>query len=344
MPSSKLETASAEKPKAFKDLLERPGVISAVEVVPPPYGTSEEETKQHIERISHEFGSLISSIDVILYPDLDPKEMGQDGTKKDFRVESIDSAEYAKLVRDNGVSAIPIPFRRSARVQIAQMDEQLAWVQSTYDAGLSNLVIVGGDMRVPDYDDLLKPYQIVEAVQKSSLPDLIIGGISIPTRGRRPREGEPFTYNENLEPAGLYQKQTTGMRFHPTQLIGENKNLIDVLGRYWTICEEHDVRPNPLIIGLTIMGNKRSAAFLEWLGVYFPEDDKRKISNHPKGMMEGSIEHSLDIYRDILEFAFKRNPEATIGFYVGGTAPKNIAASVEQFGRLEELAKQYSPS
>jgi 5,10-methylenetetrahydrofolate reductase len=329
---------SEEHPNGFKPMLTQPGILSAFEIVPPELGSSEEQVQDSTHTFFTKLGTTINSIDAFLLPDMDPNEVGSDGTTKSYRKPTLESSDFAKYLNSTSPvkqSAVTtIPFRRTVK-----SEDNAEWLQSIYYDGLSNIVFAGGHSRNVSYSGP-SPTEFVEIAYGLDLSDLVIGGLCIPTRGRILRNG----YTEpdlEREPRTLLKKQKAGMGMFVTQYIGEAENIIGVAERYIDLCNEQSFKPNPIIMGFSPVMGERNLNFLEWLGVYYPEEIKKNLFESDTGVVDRSIDNSVRIFEKMLNYVSSKINKIPIGFYVGGTAVKHLGASVELFGRLNEVARQY---
>lgn len=298
--------------------------------------------RKRAQDILQTMGSELHSIDALLLPELDPNEVGVDGTLWP-REHSIMPREYAEMLKAEGCPLEMVLHRRTVD---ASLEEQERWIQETFQMAYSNIIPVGGDSSQKQYPGP-NPLAFAERVMEYNAQGnthMFLGGICIPSRGREPRHDKPFEPDSTREPRKMLAKEKAGIAYHTTQILYETEHLEQTWRLYRHFCHQEGREVRRVLLGVAPMASRENCAFLEWLGVIILDDVKKDIFKSQKGMVDRSTDHLIPMLKRFLDWAYETTPNAKFGIYVECIHPKHLQATVDFFGRVRKELQGYESS
>lgn len=293
----------------------RPVVI--YEILPPRIvdGTIED----YVEKIS----TLLSQthIDAINIPEVHLEETrGKRPIEERLRAEP---REFGRLIQDSvGIEAI------INRVTVLEKEEaQREWFRSTYlDYGIENIVLVGGESGKITYPgpSVTESSRIIEDLNNKHELEIFCGGISLPSR--------------TVESKRMVRKSNSGIEFFTTQVLYDSDDICKMLGHYSELCRVNKLIPKRVLLSFAPISTKKNLDFLKWLGVEIPSETEAYLIEDNKETKGRSIEVSLGVLEDILNYISKHEIVIPIGFNVEHIMTYNFEHSVEL---LQKMSKRY---
>lgn len=293
----------------------RPVVI--YEILPPRIvdGTIED----YVEKIS----TLLSQthIDAINIPEVHLEETrGKRPIEDRVRAEP---REFGRLIQDSvGIEAI------INRVTVLEKEEsQREWFLSTYsDYGIENIVLVGGESGKITYPgpNVTESSRIIEDLNNKYEIEIFCGGITLPSR--------------KVESKRMVKKSNSGLDFFTTQVLYDSSDICKVLGHYSEVCKSDNLIPKRVLLSFAPISTKKNLDFLKWLGVEIPNETEAYLIEDNKETKGRSIEISLGVLEDILNYVSKNEIMVPIGLNVEHIMTYNFEHSVEL---LQKMSKRY---
>lgn len=293
----------------------RPVVI--YEILPPRIvdGTIED----YVEKIS----TLLSQthIDAINIPEVHLEETrGKRPIEERLRAEP---REFGRLIQDSvGIEAI------INRVTVLEKEEaQREWFRSTYlDYGIENIVLVGGESGKITYPgpSVTESSRIIEDLNNKHELEIFCGGISLPSR--------------TVESKRMVRKSNSGIEFFTTQVLYDSDDICKMLGHYSELCRVNKLIPKRVLLSFAPISTKKNLDFLKWLGVEIPSETEAYLIEDNKETKGRSIEVSLGVLEDILNYISKHEIVIPIGLNVEHIMTYNFEHSVEL---LQKMSKRY---
>jgi len=143
----------------------------------------------------------------------------------------------------------------------------------------------------------------------------------------------------------VYQKTCQGTSFFTSQVVYNADNAIWFLQDYAAFCKSNNTPPVRLIFTFAPFASKRTAVFMEWLGVEIPLGTKKRVLSRPCATtrVAESIGICLDIAKRILEAAQRTGCNVPLGFSVESVSKSKLEsrAAVQLFKYLRELLLTY---
>ena len=163
------------------------------------------------------------------------------------------------------------------------------------------------------------------AYRRQHHPSVEIGGVMIAERHRRAR----------TEHERMLRKVDEGCAFFISQAVYSSEATKDVLSDLTLACEQAGRPVPPVLVTLTPCGSPRTLAFIEWLGVYVPPWFRNELLGSAD-MLTTSVELCVDVFRDLREFAARK--QIPLGCNVESVSVRRdeIDASVELVERIAD--------
>lgn len=206
-------------------------------------------------------------------------------------------------------------------------EAQLAWLRETYHAyGVKNFVFVGGESSKATYPGITvgEAAKKVTVELKNDFPEILIGGIIIPTRKR--------------EVERILHKIENGIEFFTTQIIFEASAMKKLLRELSIACKKRNIKPKMIFLSFAPATTIKDIELLQWLGVAIPKKTVLQLTTGWIGMGWRSIAICNAILYDILQFVKAHNIEIPLGLNVEHVSRHNFELS---FLLLKELSANY---
>jgi len=302
----------------IKDKIKKPRrPVVVYEILPP------REVDVNLDSYAGSISSLLSQthIDAINIPEVrDELSRGKRPVKNFERAEP---RKFGKLLQDIvGVEAIV-----NRVIVHDKLEKQLNWITETFEKfEINNLIIVGGESSEisypgPKVDQALnKISQLFESENES----VFCGGISIPSRSK--------------ESVKLKSKSDNGAQFFTTQVLYDSSKIIKMIGHYQDLCNNANSYPRRLLISFAPVSSPKDIEFLQWLGVEIPRTTQEYLNARPGKMANRSLDVSIEVLNNILDFIIKNKINVPIGLNVEHIMSYNFQSSIEM---LQELARIY---
>ena len=291
--------------------------VVAYEILPP------REKDGTLNSYAETISSLLSQthIDAINIPEVHD-EIGR-GDRPIINQKRGEPREFGMLLQDIvGIEAI------INRVVVHEpYDEQIRWIDetnTTYE--IENMIIVGGESSKVDYPGptVNEMLQSISRGYNSNGGDIFCGGIAIPSR--------------KDESKNLIRKSEHGSEFFTTQVLYNAENIIKMINNYQSRCNELDMFPRRILLSFAPVSSQKNIEFLKWLGVEIPDDTERYLKGRPGSMTERSLDVTVEVLNEILDFITVNNLKVPVGLNVEHIMSYNFQSSVEM---LQELARIY---
>ena len=302
----------------IKDKIKRPRrPVVVYEILPP------REVDVSLDSYAGTISSLLSQthIDAINIPEVrDELSRGKRPVKNYKRAEP---REFGKLLQDIvGVEAIV------NRVVVHEiLEKQLNWIAETYERfEINNLIIVGGESSKLNYPGppVSQALGEINKLFRSEEKSIFCGGISIPSRSK--------------ESINLKKKSDNGAEFFTTQVLYDSSKITKMIGHYQKICNKAKTHPKRLLISFAPVSSSKDIEFLKWLGVEIPQATEDYLNARPGTMTNRSLDVSIEVLNNILDFIIKNKINVPIGLNVEHIMSYNFQSSIEM---LQELARIY---
>ena len=304
----------------LKDKIKKPRrPVVVYEILPP------REQDGTLNSYAETISSLLSQthIDAINVPEV-RDEADRSTTKRPVKSqERAEPRKFGKLLQDIvGVEAI------INRVVVHQkIEKERLWLDETMNIyEIENLILVGGESRKISYPgpSVSKALNDFNKYSRSINKNLLCGGISIPNR---PKEFK-----------NLIKKSEYGAEFFTTQVLYNAENIKKVIYKYQNNCNDTGTFPRRILLSFAPVSSKKNIEFLRWLGVDIPKNIEIYLNGRPGSMIDRSLDVSIEILNDVLDFIRENKLKVPIGLNVEHIMSYNFQASVEM---LQELSKIY---
>ena len=305
----------------FRDKVRKPKrPVVAYEILPPR--EKDGTLNSYAERIS----SLLSQthIDAINIPEV--HEENARGLRPVKNLERAEAREFGRLLQDNvGIEAIV------NRVTVHNdLDYQKSWIKETfYDYDIENLILVGGESRDIKYPgpSVNETSEYITRDLNAGRFDLFCGGITIPSR--------------KVESVRLLKKGSNGIEFFTTQVLYDGKKIKKMLKYYDDVCKESNVLPRRILLSFAPVSSKKNIDFLKWLGVEFPPQTEKRLTNDKKKMSDESLEIASDILKDILNNNEELGITVPVGLNVEHIMSYNFQSSINMLQELSRIYREF---
>ncbi len=239
----------------------------------------------------------------------------RDGEKVEPRIISsyLHSAGFSDVIINKPVVYLP-------------WNQQKHWLKETYNNNsIRNFVLVGGESSKTSYPGL----SVVQAAQaitkaKHEFPDILLGGITIPTRGN--------------EAQRVLQKSIAGIEFFTTQILYESASIKQFLQDYWNLCLENNIDAKTICLSFAPVTSEKDIELLSRLGVKIPEETHTELTSGWLGIGYRSLNISKNILDDVFQFMIERDIKIPIGLNIGYVNRRNFEFSITF---LEQMAAFY---
>ena len=276
-----------------------------------------------IESYAGRISSLLSQthIDGINIPEIHSEETrGSRPVGERIRAEP---REFGKIIQDYvGIETVV------NRVSVHQSYlEQEEWFKTTREEyGIDNFVIVGGESSKIEYPgpDVNETAIMIEEINSINNSDIFFGGISLPSR--------------SIESKRMLAKTSNGVDFFTTQVLYDSNDVKKMLGHYMLACEEERLKPRRVMLSFAPISTIKNIEFLKWLGVEIPESTEEYLTEDSGVMLERSIEISLRVLDEILDYIVKNSITVPIGLNIEHVMSYNFQHSVEL---LQKMSMRY---
>lgn len=206
-------------------------------------------------------------------------------------------------------------------------DYQSKWLKQTYNKyDIKNFILVGGESSKNTYPgySVTKSAQEIMKNKSHNFPEILLGGITIPTRKN--------------EAERLYKKTLFGIDFFTTQILYEPESLKKLLAGYWKICQKKNEKPKMILLSFAPVITKKDIELLLWLGVKIPETTLKKLKSGWLGVGHKSTDICINILKDIFSFIKKYDISIPVGLNIGYVNRNNFEFSLEF---LEKMSGNY---
>lgn len=300
------------------DEWDRPIVL--YEVIPPLEEASGRRIRETAERVRH----LIADrhVDAVNIPEVREESRNGDRPASDFRPRQ-DPRAFGRAVRDVLTNGTEIVVNHPT---VHAPDAALRdWIDETLDEfGMSNVVLVGGESSDIDYPGP-GPVAAAAVARDHRRDDILLGGITIPTR----RRDGPAD-----EPERLVEKARAGIEFFTSQVIYEAESTKRLLHDYAARCDEAAVAPRPIFLSFAPITARKDANFLRWLGAEIPPATEQWILDANGQAADRSFRVAEGILEDVQAYVRRRDLDVPIGVNVEHVMHYNLDASGHLLERL----------
>ncbi len=233
-------------------------------VIPPPADWDIEKVK----RKSFEIASISNMLNIksINIPEV-IEEKGGVGRIVPYKPK-VDNVLFGNMLKE---------FNPGAEIIIDKViplipKEELVSSLDKISKDFRSITLVGGESSKRKYPG----YSPVEAIRFAKDRFSNIYGITIFTRRN--------------EPERLIAKTRAGFKAFISQIVFETDNMRRVLKEYYLLCEKEGLKPSPIYVSLAPASRRKDIHFMEWLGVYIPENIKNYLLEDERLIEKRSIE------------------------------------------------------
>ncbi|HSA83888.1 MAG TPA: mycobacterial-type methylenetetrahydrofolate reductase [Patescibacteria group bacterium] len=302
--------------KSFAEKVKNGERTVLYELLPPPQKLS----RKDIHNSFSLFANMLkdSSVDAVNIPEV--REETRSGDRPDSVIVKLEPRTVCSYLRKYTPHELVI----NRPIVYAPWDLQKKWLHETYKKhGIHSLVLVGGESSSNTYPGL----SVIDAAQAihKLYPDIILGGITIPTRQRE----------ENR----VLQKSNNGVTFFTTQILYESKPIKKFLRDYWRVCQQTETKPAMIFLSFAPITTIADLKLLEWLGVGLSKKTLNILTNGWLGMGWRSFQICQAILEDIVSFVERERIRVPLGLNVEHLNRHNLEAS---FVLLEKLSRVYT--
>ncbi len=230
----------------------------------------------------------------------------------------MDPRDFARVVRENGgaqecVVSKVVVHCRGGRPELEE------WAEATLrDYGIRNVVAVGAYL--PDFD--YPGPSVLEANEVLKSVGLTCGNVMIPER-----EGESQR---------MLAKTEAGTDFFTTQAIFSVDRFIQVLEKYYALCDERSLPCAAVLASFTPVSEEYDIEYIRWLGANIePATERGLMVNGEEGLAAASIELAVKNWRRIRS-ALEKHEGASVGLNIEYIHRHNFEATMEMGSRLAE--------
>jgi 5,10-methylenetetrahydrofolate reductase len=276
-----------------------------------------------IESYAGRISSLLSQthIDGINIPEIHSEETrGSRPVGERLRAEPRD---FGKIIQDF-VGIETVVNRVSVHHSFQAQEE---WFKGTReDYGIDNFIIVGGESSKIEYPgpDVNETAIMIEEINSKNNSDIFFGGISLPSRP--------------IESKRMLAKTSNGVDFFTTQVLYDSNDVKKMLFHYMLACEEEGLNPRRVMLSFAPISTIKNIEFLKWLGVEIPESTEAYLTEDSGVMLERSIEISLRVLDEILDYIVENGISVPIGLNIEHVMSYNFQHSVEL---LQKMSVKY---
>lgn len=289
------------------------------ELLPPPKYLSSLDIETSISI----FASMLKDfpVDAVNIPEV--HEETRSGLRDDKELIKLEPIELCKYLKVNGIKNIII----NRPIVYLPWEIQQKWIKETYEKqNILNYIFVGGESSKIPYPGI----SVTEAAKqisqkfKSKFPDILLGGITIPSR--------------KSEAQRVLKKTISGIEFFTTQILYETDSIKHFFKEYWNLCLEKKIEPKTIFLSFAPVSTKSDLKLLQWLGVEIPQKTFDLLSTGWLGMTYRSLKICQQSLEDILSFLENNKIDIPIGLNIEHVSRHNFESS---FLLLEKLSKIY---
>ncbi len=250
-------------------------------------------------RIKYVFGSLAKrgyTIDAVNLPHIQ-----ENGVPEKYK-----PLEIAACMKSTALDGLDIivnhPVRNDGSSYFA------GWLKQAGDAGVSNIVVVGGASGEIEYPGptVAEAARIARSYSDSNGGNLLIGGICIPERRRE----------EYDEPQRMADKGRAGIDFFTTQVIYNRERAKKLLLDYSRLCDDIGESPRTILLSFSPVVSREDVAYLEKLRVDVPESVTDHLFSGGLDAPERCINLVSEYVEDIFSFAIDRDLPVPLGLNI----------------------------
>jgi hypothetical protein len=288
-------------------------------ITPPKIHTTTDRVAAAAERTINNLSSL--DIDALVVYDVQD-ESARTSEERPFPfVNSIDPHEFAS----QHLTSLSIPkiiYRPAGKFS---KDELSDWLTGLRSSG-HYPVFVG--LPSPDYIPKTSLSDAYSIWRDHYSADSVMGAVMIPERHALLKD----------EQVRILDKVNCGVSYFISQCIFNVGYAKDVLRDLEGACRENNQSIPTVIFTLTICGSMKTMQFMEWLGIYIPDNikDALKASNNPVGC---SVDIATTIAMELIQYCQERS--IPFGFNIESVAirKEEIDASLELLSTVAGLLK-----
>lgn len=290
-------------------------------ITPPKAGTEDEKLEQIAEKTIERISGL--PIDgLIVYDVQDEKER----TNEDRPFPYITAMDPLTYVSEHltTLNVAKIVYRP---VGIHSEESLLNWMGQLHFGGHTP-VLVG--MPSPDFVPKTSLDQAYELSKSHFGNDWPFGAVMIPERH----------FSLGGEDERILQKENKGVAFFVSQCVFHVENCITLINELSEAARNQDRRPPYMIFTLTTCGSLKTLGFMEWLGIFIPEDIKEEFL-----ISQNLLQTSFNVVIRIAEALILACKKQGIpfGFNIESVAIRKdeIEASIELTNEVKRLLEKH---
>lgn len=288
-------------------------------ITPPKDKHTEEEIKEiakkHTERISK-----LNVDGLVLYDIQD--ESDRTNEKRPFPfIKTLNPCEYSRNYLQD-LKTPRIVYRAVGNYNTEQFSN---WLEETKQSQVHSVFVGAASHEQQTNITLREAYNLKKEVNDN----LCLGGIAIPERHM----------DKHNEHERVFSKIDSSCEYFITQCVYNVEASKIFLTDYAKYARENNKQMVPIIFTLTPCGSAKTLDFMKWLGINIPnylEEDLKESGN----ILQDSLELSIRIFKELYEFAKKRN--IPIGCNVESVAirKEEIEASVVLLDEVRKIINE----
>ncbi len=288
-------------------------------LTPPKLKTSEEKV---LEIARKQFDSVeeIGVDGLVLYDIHDEKDRIEEERPFPF-LETIDPVVYSQEYLKE-LSVPRIVYRCVGKYSKEKLTN---WIKNE-ERGDSHTVFVGAASKGQDVKMKLRDaYEIYGQTDSN----LALGGVCIPERH----------ITKNDEHLRVISKQEAGCEYFITQAVYNVEASKNFLSDYYYHCKSENIEMVPIIFTISPCGSKKTLEFMKWLGINVSKWLENEILR-AENTLDRSVEVLLDAFRELLEFANKKNIPIGCNIESISIRKTEIAASIYMAKEIKKMLNE----
>lgn len=291
------------------------------EPVPPSLRTRPDRVEAYFQELSQQL-QAVDALDAVDVPELiDENHEGRPYYR------TADPRQVGRLLADKVQRPVVV---NKVVAHLPSSEALVAWAQETVDAGIRNVVLVGGSSRYIPYPGP----QVIDA--DKACATLLrthggqLGNIAIPQR-----QGEAHR---------MLAKTRAGASFFTTQILFDSESLCRTLREYDALCQKAGVPPAAVLLSVAPLADETDAEFVRWLGADIPEAAERWILNGDESLAgDRAIEHARRVWDETRAVVESDGLSLTLGVNIEQLTQRHLEVALRMLSELSAVVRQGRP-
>lgn len=299
--------------RSFDEALGRAPVF--FEPVPPTLRTRADRIEAYLTELTTRLRA-VDALDALDVPELiDENHDGQPYYR------TVEPRQLARQLADRVGRPVVV---NKVVAHLPSPDALAQWARESVEAGIVNVVLVGGSSRYIPYPGP----PVIEA-------DRLCGGI---LRARGGHVGNISIPQRQGEAHRMLAKSRAGATFFTTQVVFDSESLRRTLREYDGLCQKAGIPPAAVLLSFAPIADETDAEFVRWLGADIPEAAERFILNGEETTAgDRSIEHAGRVWAETRAAADADGLSLALGINVEQLTQRHLDVAVRM---LTDLSAQ----